>query len=184
MNHWIYGFAAAALLLTGCGAAPEQALQEEELEPTDTIEEGIGEASCALTPFDHYFNQVTSDKSVTSPNSAYDHPNDPICRHAYVVGGGFPQLLGTQGIATWYEGPSLTGSGFPCNAAWVRAIVWKLVAGSWVQQQDTTAYGTQSGGTCFKPFVVTAPSLGEYKVAAAAGVLFTYMRVKVEMYNH
>ncbi len=159
------------LVLAGCSGDPVPESIEAE------TQQAFGEATCRTTTPD--FGCVLGGPTartceVISPET-YSIPD---CTNAFIG----EYLFGSTGTFLRATGPSFTGS-FPCNAAWVRAIFWRRNAnGSWTQLNDSTQYGSGSPATgCSAPVVNASAAIGagKYRVAAQAGVIYSYKPVTI-----
>lgn len=125
--------------------------------------------------------------SYTSSDGNYNHPQ---CPHVFIGEFDFGSPGRDSHVSAKYQGPDLTASGFPCNAAWVSAQVYALQNDAWVTiDSASTTYGTEYvaqvsslSNKCIPPQITIKLNgvAGSYKIAAAAGVATSYQAVSVE----
>jgi hypothetical protein len=116
--------------------------------------------------------------------------NHPQCPHLFIGEFDFRSPTRDSHVGAKYQGPDLTGSGFPCNAAWVSAQVYALQNNDWVTiDSASTTYGTEYiaqvsnlSNKCIPPQITIKLNgvAGSYKIAAAAGVATSYQAVTVD----
>jgi hypothetical protein len=172
----------ALLELSACVGSPEG----DESEPVESIQQAIGEQSCP----DDYTVSLTVADSVqsapqeTSPNAFY---GDKGCTNAFTGLVYFlPSSKRSMTLKAEYAGPVLqNNSPFPCDAEWVRFVVWHW-EGRWVKLSDRTTTGSPLPGssTCNTPTLdfIGPKQVGNseyYAISAQSGVLSSYQRVTI-----
>jgi hypothetical protein len=166
--------AALPLLLAACSGAPESVASESPATEGQTVQ-AFAESSCASAAADFTCSNAPPSCGSTS-GSTYGHSN---CTDAFV--GVYQFNTGVKFIKA--VGPSFSGS-FPCNAAWVRTMVWqKIGTADWKPIfGDHTEYGSgdPSQGCTAPTFTTGIMAQGIYKIAAQAGVIFTLKPVTID----
>ena len=175
-----------SLAATGCGSDGDLVQQGTvDTEEIAAVEAALGEATCPLTWPDWSCGDLTASPSYwfcykqSAPN--YDHAT---CRNAHIMEGEFSQHRLNNAFAAEYKGPDLGNTGYACDSAWIRMIVWRWENTQWQQVSDQIMYGmpTWPGDNysrCQAPgWMQYHPTRsGRYKMAAQAGVIWTVVPV-------
>ena len=163
----------------GCGAsgATDDAPATPELSDAEraeldaevaSMQQNLGEASCATTAADATFDFATATTNfVYSPAPNYDHPT---CRDAYVVD--IKNLAETRHIWASGEGPQNLDP-FGCLFTITAATLYKKQGADYVKVGDASALGSypwpgSSGWQCVSRVSFANQPPGDYKIAMSS----------------
>lgn len=163
------------IFASGCSAAdgptssePDRAQLDGEL---GSVTQNLGEATCGNIPADETLDYMGTQAGAGTADGNYGHPQ---CTDGYVVDvTNVPANASLSGGMTAVRWPDP----FTCLFNWGYVSLWKQGPSGYVKISEASSLGIwgglpQIGNVCFARGTVKVPAAGNYRVVAAAGVLF------------
>jgi hypothetical protein len=155
----------------GPGPATSTSDRTELQSELGTVTQKLGEATCGTIAADDTLDYTSTRAGAGTPDGNYGHPQ---CTDGYIVDmtnvPAGAQITGGMTAVRWPDP-------FSCLFNWGYVSLWQQSGSGYVKISESSALGfwgglPQIGYVCFAHGTVTAPSAGNYRIVAAAGVLF------------